>query len=181
MFDFPILALSFANTMTFLDSIPFDRLLWLVPIFLTIHNIEEAPFMETWSKRLPMKIPLAITTRQFAIAVTFLTLAGFALTYYGVEYLGNQTGYLLVLGIQAILLFNAFIPHIATTIRFRMYSPGVVTSILIMLPFSFYLFRRAFDENILSWDQFWFLLGIAPFAVTILAFLSLQIGKTLDK
>lgn len=167
--------------MTFPDSIPFDRLLWLVPIFLTIHNIEEAPLMEGWSKRLPTKIPLTITTRQFVIAVTFLTLAGFVLTYYSVEYLGDQTGYLLVLGIQAILLFNAFIPHIATTIRFRIYSPGVITSILITLPFSFYLFRRAFDENILSWDQFWILLGIAPFAATILAFLTLQIGKTLDK
>lgn len=167
--------------MTFPDSIPFDRLLWLVPIFLTIHNIEEAPLMEGWSKRLPTKIPLTITTRQFVIAVTFLTLAGFVLTYYSVEYLGDQTGYLLVLGIQAILLFNAFIPHIATTIRFRIYSPGVITSILITLPFSFYLFRRAFDENILSWDQFWILLSIAPFAATILAFLALQIGKTLDK
>ena len=107
--------------MPFLNSISFDRLLWLVPIFLTIHNLEEAPFMENWYKRLPIKIHLAVTTRQFVIAVTFITLAGFALTYLGVEYLANQTGYLIVLGMQAILLFNAFVPHIATTIRFRMY------------------------------------------------------------
>jgi hypothetical protein len=167
--------------MTVLNSIPFERLLWLVPIFLTIHNLEEAPFMEKWYKRLPIKIPLTITTRQFVIAVTFITLSGFILTYLGVEYLANQTGYLLVLGMQAILLFNAFVPHIATTIRFRIYSPGVITAILIMLPFSYYLFRRAFDENILSWPQFWIMLGIAPFAVAIIAFISLQIGKAFDK
>ena len=167
--------------MTFLNSIPFERLLWLVPIFLTIHNIEEAPLMESWYKRLPMKIPLSITTRQFVIAVTFITLAGFVLTYLGVEYLAKPTGYLLVLGIQAILLFNTFVPHIATTIRFRMYSPGVITAILIMLPFSFYLFRRAFAENILNWTQFWIMLGIAPFAVAIIAYVSLQIGKALDR
>jgi hypothetical protein len=167
--------------MTFLSSIPFDRLLWLVPIFLTIHNIEEVPFMERWYKRLPMKLPITITTRQFAIAVTFITIAGFLLTYVGVEYLANQTGYLLILGVQAILLFNAFFPHIATTIRFRMYSPGVITAVLIMLPFSFYLFRRAFEESIVSWNQFWIMLGIAPFAVALIAFLSLQIGKAFDK
>lgn len=167
--------------MSLLDSIPFDRLLWLVPIFLTVHNLEEAPFMENWSRRLPMKLPLAITTRQFVIAVTFITLAGFVLTYLGVEYLANQTGYLIVLGMQAILLFNAFVPHIATTIRFRMYSPGVITAVLIMLPFSFYLFRRAFEENILSRDQFWIMLGISPLAVAIIALLSLQLGKALDK
>jgi hypothetical protein len=68
----------------------------------------------------------------------------------------------------------------AMTIRFRMYSPGVITAVLIMLPFSFYLFRRAFAENILNWTQFWVMLGIAPFAVILLAFLSLQIGKALS-
>lgn len=166
--------------MMFLNSISFERLLWLVPVFLTLHNMEEAPFMESWYKRLPLKLPLAITTRQFVIAVIFITLAGFGVTYFGVEYLANRTGYLIVLGIQAMLLFNAFVPHIATTIRFRMYSPGVVTAVLIMLPFSFYLFRRAFDENILGWTQFWMLLGIAPFAVVLIAFISLQIGKAFD-
>lgn len=167
--------------MTFLNSIPFDRLLWLVPVFLTIHNIEEAPFMENWYKRLPIKIPFSVTTRQFVIAVTFITIAGYVLTYLGLEYLANQTGYLLVLGMQAILLFNAFVPHIATTIRFRMYSPGVITAILIMLPFSFYVFRRAFAENVINSTQFWILLGMAPFGVAIIAFLSLQIGNALDR
>ena len=166
--------------MMFLNSISFERLLWLVPVFLTIHNMEEAPFMESWYKRLPLKLPLAITKRQFMIAVIFITRAGFVVTYFGVEYLANRTGYLIVLGIQAMLLFNAFVPHIATTIRFRMYSPGVVTAILIMLPFSFYLFRRAFDENILGWTQFWMLLGIAPFAVVLIALISLRIGKAFD-
>ena len=96
--------------MTFLDPIPFDRLLWLVPVFLTIHNIEEAPLMENWYKHLPMKIPLTITTRQFVIAVTFITIAGFVVTYFGVQYLANQTGYLLVLAMQAILLFQCICP-----------------------------------------------------------------------
>lgn len=167
--------------MNFLNSIPFDRLLWLVPIFLTIHNMEEAPFMENWYKRLPVKLPLTVTTRQFVIAVTFITIAGFMITYLGVEYMANQTGFLLILGMQAILLFNAFVPHIVTTIRFRMYSPGVVTAVLIMLPFSFYLFRRAFAENMLNWNQFWIMLGIAPFATAMIAFVSLQIGKAFDR
>jgi hypothetical protein len=166
--------------MNFLNTLSFDQLLWFVPIFFALHNLEEAPFMESWSRRLPMKLPLTITTRQFVIAVTVLTLGGFVITYIGVEYVANNTGYLIVLGIQAILLFNAFVPHIATTIRFRMYSPGVITASLITLPFSFYLFRRAFDENILSWTQFWVMLGLAPFALVGLALLSLQIGKVFD-
>jgi hypothetical protein len=166
--------------MAFLNTLSFDRLLWLVPIFFALHNLEEAPCIESWSKRLPVKLPLAITTRQFVIAVTLLTLGGFFLTYIALEYLAKQSGYWIVLGIQAVMLFNAFIPHIATTIRFRMYSPGVVTAVLITLPFSYYLFRRAFAENALSWTQFWVMLGIAPFAIVILAYLSLQVGKAFD-
>ena len=165
----------------FLNSLPFERLLWLVPIFFALHNLEEAPFMESWSKRLPLKIHPTVTTRQFVIAVTVLTAAGFLLTYISLGYLQPAFGYLLVLEVQAILLFNAFFPHIGSTIRFRMYSPGVVTAIVFTLPFSFYLFRRAFAENILTTDQFWTLLGIAPIAMVLFAYLGLLIGKTFDK
>jgi hypothetical protein len=167
--------------MSLLDSLPFDRLLWLVPVFFALHNMEEAPLMERWSQRLPFKTPFTITTRQFVIAVTFLTLAAFILTYLEVEHLANRTGYLIVLGMQAILLFNAFIPHIAATIRLRTYSPGVITGVLMTLPFSFYLFRRALAENILTRTQFWILLGIAPVAMVIFALTALGIGKAFDR
>ena len=166
---------------SFLNALSFDRVLWLVPIFFAFHNMEEAPFMERWSKQLPMKIHPTVSTRQFVIAVTFLTLAGFVITYLGVEVLGNQTGYWMVLAIQAILFFNAFIPHIATTIRFQLYSPGVITATLITLPFSVYLFQRAIVEHILDWKDLWLLIGVAPFAMVTFALLSLQIGKVFEK
>ncbi|HSL29392.1 MAG TPA: HXXEE domain-containing protein [Anaerolineales bacterium] len=167
--------------MRFLDSIPFERLLWLVPFFLAIHNLEEAPFMESWSKRLPLKLLLSITTRQFLIAVIFLTLAGFLLTYIALEYTEKQTGYLIILTIQAIILLNALIPHLASTLWFRLYSPGIVTALLVNIPFSFYLFHRALSEHILSWSQLWILLGIAPIGLVASALLSLQIGKAFNK
>ncbi|MBI5351205.1 MAG: HXXEE domain-containing protein [Chloroflexi bacterium] len=165
--------------MIFLDAVPFKQLLWLVPFFFMLHNLEEAPFMEKWSKRLPIKVHPIVSTKQFVIAVTFLTLSGFILTFLGVEVWSQQSGYLLVLGIQMILTFNAFVPHLVSTIRFRLYSPGVVSALLITLPFSFYLFRRALTDNLLTWNQFWILLGLAPFLMVAFALLSLKIGKTL--
>jgi len=164
-----------------LDSLSFDQLLWLVPVFFMLHNLEEAPFMERWSKRLPLKINPILSTRQFVIAVTLLTLIGFLVTYLGVEYLHNSTGYLIVMEMQTILLFNAFIPHIGSMIRFRMYSPGVMTATLITLPFSFYLFHRALTENMIIWKQLWILLEIAPFAMVVFAHIALQTGMAFDK
>lgn len=80
---------------------------------------------------------------------------------------------------QAILIFNAFIPHLAATIHFHLYSPGVITATFINIPFSIYLFRRAFAEHVLTWGWFWLLLGIAPIAMVSLAYVSLLVGKAL--
>jgi hypothetical protein len=167
--------------MAALDAIPFRVLLWMVPVFFTLHNLEEAPFMERWSKRLPVKNNPTVTTPQFILAVTFLTLVSYFLTYASLAWLPASTGYLIILGMQIILFVNAIVPHLATTIRFRLYSPGVVTAVLITLPYSVYLFQRAFAEGILNWGQFWVMLGLAPFAMIMLTFLSLQIGKIVTK
>jgi hypothetical protein len=167
--------------MTFLNTLPFDRVLWLVPVFFILHNIEEVPFMEGWSKRLPLKMHPIVSTRQFVIAVTFLTISSFLVTYLALEWLHNSTGILLILGIQLVLAFNAFVPHLVSTLRFRMYSPGLVTAMLITIPFSFYLFQRALNEHYLSWPQFWILLGVSPFAMVLFAYLALMIGKALTK
>ncbi len=167
--------------MTFLNTLSFDRLLWLVPVFFLLHNIEEAPFMEGWSKRLPLKIHPIVSIRQFVIAVSFLTLSGFLVTYLALEWLPNSIGFLIVLGMQSVLAFNAFVPHLVSTLRFRMYSPGLVIAMLITVPFSFYLIQRALNEHYLSWPQFWILLGISPFAMVLFAYLALMIGKALTK
>lgn len=167
--------------MTVLDEIPFETLLWLVPVFFTLHNLEEAPFMSKWSKRLPVKIQPDITTPQFVAAVVFLTLASYFLTFASLAWLPTSTGYLFILGMQIILLLNAFVPHLAATIRFRMYSPGVLTAVLITVPFSVYLFQRAFAEGVLNWPQFWILLGSAPFAMVVLTVFSLQFGKVVTR
>jgi hypothetical protein len=165
--------------MNLLDAIPFRVLLWTVPVFFMLHNMEEAPFMASWSKRLPIKIHPRVSTPQFVVAVSFLTLAAFILTFASLTWFPASVGYPLILGMQAVLFVNAFVPHLATTIRFCLYSPGVVTAVVITIPFSLYLFQRAFREQLLTWGQVWILLGIAPFAMVLLAYLSLQIGKVL--
>ena len=167
--------------MIVLDSILFDRLLWLVPFFFMLHNMEEAPFIEQWYKRLPLKISLVVSTKQFVIAVTLLTLGGFIFTFLGLEIWRQPFGYLFVLGIQMTLAFNAFVPHVLSTIRFRIYSPGLVSALLLTLPFSLYLFNRALAENLLTWNQFWILLALAPFVMVAPAAASLKIGQVFAK
>lgn len=162
-----------------LDSFSFLQLLWLVPVFFALHNIEEAPFMADWSKKLPIKIHPVDSMQQFVAAVIVLTLIGFLLTYLGIAQIPQPTGYLIILEIQMTLVFNAIVPHLLSTLRFRMYSPGVITAILINLPFSYYLFQRALNGGFIIWTQFWVLLALAPFVTVLTALISLQIGKWL--
>ena len=160
-----------------LEGLTFTQLLWGVPILLAIHNLEEAPFMEKWSRELPLPIHPIVSTRQFIAAVTLLTVAGFAVTYFGIADIKQPIGMWAVFEIQMIMLVNAIVPHLASTLRFRRYSPGIFTAIFLNFPFSIYLFQRAMQEGMLSWNLFWILLAVAPFATLILILASLQFGK----
>ncbi len=164
-----------------LDNFSFIQLLWGVPSLLAIHNLEEAPFMEKWSKELPLPIHPIVSTKQFVAAVSLLTIAGFAITYFGITTSNQPVGISIILGVQMVMLVNVFMPHLATAIRFRKYSPGIITGLLLNLPFSIYLFQRAMQEGFMAWQLVWILLAIAPFASITLITISLQIGKWLVK
>jgi hypothetical protein len=164
-----------------LDNFPFIQLLWGVPILLAVHNLEEAPFMEKWPRELSLPIHPIVSTKQFVAAVTLLTIAGFAVTYFGVTTSNQPIGTSIILGIQMVMLVNVFVPHLATAIRFRKYSPGIITGLLLNLPFSIYLFNRAMQERFMSWQLVWTLLAITPFATIALIMGSLQIGKWIVK
>ena len=167
--------------MNLLDEISFARLLWGIPILLAIHNFEEAPFMEKWSKELPLPIHLALSTRQFVWAVTLLTVAGFAITYFGINTTKQPIGVWAVLEIQMIMLVNAIAPHLVVSLRFQKYNPGVVTALFLNIPFSVYLFQRAMQVGLMSWGIFWVLLSIAPFATVTIILVSLQFGKWVSR
>ena len=167
--------------MNLLDEISFARLLWGIPILLAIHNFEEAPFMEKWSKELPLPIHPAVSTQQFVWAVTLLTAAGFAITYFGINTTKQPIGVWAVLEIQMIMLVNAIAPHLVVSLRFQKYNPGVVTALFLNIPFSVYLFQRAMQVGTMSWGVFCVLLAIAPFAAIVLILISLQFGKWVSR
>jgi hypothetical protein len=162
-----------------LNAIPFDTLLWLVPFLFMLHNIDEAPLMEAWTRRLPVKIRMIESRRQLIIALIILTLISFLLTWLGLKQMSAHAGYLLILGMLMTMTFNVFFPHLLSTILFRMYSPGLITALFLILPFSIYLFQRALNENLLGLNEFWILLALAPIIMMISIIASLKIGKLL--
>lgn len=163
--------------MNFANTVPFDWLLWLVPCFLMIHNLEEAPLMEKWARQLPVKIRLIESRRQFITAVTLLTLIVFFLTYLGLNIMTAHAGRILIFSMQITVALNIFFPHLLLALRFRTYNPGLVSALFLNLPFSIYLFQRALNENLLAPHEFWILLAISPLIMIASIFISLKLGK----
>lgn len=163
-----------------MSSLTFTQLLWLVPLFFAIHNIEEVPFMAKWTEKLDSPVHPKVTTRQFTIAVTFLTLGSIVITYFGTRNPDGYLGPIFIMAIQAILFINAIVPHIVMTVKMKLYSPGLVTAVLINIPFTIYLFTRALNEHKITPGLIIMLLLAAPFAMAALAWFSLWLGEITD-
>lgn len=148
-----------------LDQLSLPEVLWLVPVLLAIHNVEDALLI---ARRLEnAKLPIRLPLRAPQFVVTF-----FAATE-------SQSGYwfFAVVAIQAIMFLNAFLPHIAVTFSFRRYQPGVVTTILFNIPFSLYFFRRVISSGSFSRSGLLLLVLLAPIATDVLAGCALELGN----
>jgi hypothetical protein len=126
----------------------FEKLQWLFPIVVTLHNGEEAIWMPGWdlrhAARLPLHPPGAIKIR---IALLVLTVAAFAVTYLSSRKGPGSLWAYLLFGSIVTMLLNVFVPHVPAALIFRGYAPGVVTAVLINLPLMGYLALRAVRER----------------------------------
>jgi hypothetical protein len=150
-------------------SLTFKQVLWLIPIVLTLHNIEEALTMPHWvmatlhliKENLPAAIDIRFTPTQLLLSLLLATVVPFVLTIVCVNGEKRSKKLYLLFLLQAIVLLNVAIPHIAASIRIRQYNPGVITAVCFNLPFSLYVFRRAFREQYLVAREFVWLFVVA--------------------
>jgi hypothetical protein len=132
-------------------------LLWLVPILITFHNLEEAVFMPSVLARRNSAVPNLlhgllppITYGQFLVALLIMTAFPYLIAWFATrerERVGP--GLLLLVSIQVMMLVNVF-AHAGMAMLIGGYAPGIVTAIAVNLPFSIYLLRHAVRERWVS-------------------------------
>jgi hypothetical protein len=128
----------------------FSMLVWAVPLTIILHNGEEALTMPRWvvenlfavAQQFSVHIPRVPTADDLYVALTMGTLVPLLIAL--IAYLsGPRTLPLYLLaGIQGIMLANAFVPHLIGSIILRRYTPGVITAVTVIIPFSIFWFRR---------------------------------------
>lgn len=145
-----------------------QTLIWLFPIMFIIHDFEEIIMVEKWLhnnqtklyKRLPTKIAnrivkqFSMTTAQFAVAVLLIFLIISAATISANIYFYNGIAinlYFFII-ITSVFFIHAF-THIGQTILFRSITPGTVTSLIIIIPYSILLYRSLFMAEIVTWKM----------------------------
>ncbi len=90
-----------------------------------------------------------VSYEQFLVSLVLLTLLAFCCAWFGHIEQERSWGVYLLVGLQMVLLINVF-AHITTLAVVGHYTAGSITSLLVNLPFSLYLLRRAMKEEWVS-------------------------------
>jgi hypothetical protein len=143
--------------------------LWLIPLLLAIHNAEEALLFPRYVPLVLGRLPEgwralagAVTLGQVGTALALVTLIPLLLAIWAFRRPESDLPVWLLLLVQATVLLNV-LWHLATAvIVFNGYAPGLVTAVLINLPFSIYLLRRVARERWVSRRELW---GLLPGAL----------------
>lgn len=145
-----------------------SRVLWLVPILLALHNAEEAIFFPRYLPFVLARLPSGwqavagpVTSGQVWLALAAVTAIAFGVAAWAHRRPDSRAAVWILLLIQATMLVNASWHAAAAVILFGGYAPGLVTALLLNLPFSIYLLRRARREGWVSRAALWALIPAA--------------------
>ena len=139
--------------------------LWFFPLAFLIHDGEEIMTMPAWIEQNGAALAhvaalgpignrivenLATTTAGVTVAVAFELGLILIATILVARNLQQGFGLYFYAAMLGAFTFH-FVTHVAQAVIFGGYIPGVVSAALVIPPVSFYLYRRLFAANLLTW------------------------------
>ncbi len=115
--------------------------MWLIPILFACHNAEEYYFFSEMKYFAPIQMEKNIGYKQyFFIALCVLTTIVFLFVCVHSILKKKVTLYILLIT-QAMIFMNGWF-HIGGAIFAERYVPGLITAIVLVIPFSLFWFRK---------------------------------------
>ena len=168
-------------------NIDITTLLWLFPIVFMFHDFEEILTIEGWIKKhghavqsvIPKRLQkfyassFRMNTLQFAKDVFWIFLTIVGATILAVIF----SFHFFFLMLLSLFFFHVF-THLGQMIMLKIYTPGVITSVALVLPYSLYTYFRLWTEGIIFLEDIvWSAISMA----VILPFLLLLLIKVRDR
>jgi len=140
------------------QSLTYKQTLWFIPILLLVHNIEEALTMPQWvevnlsvlREKLFLFRYVNFSRVQLYTSLVLVSLIPFILATFCMREPMKTKRITVLLALQGIIFWNAFVPHLSGIFVLGMYNPGTITAMVINIPFSIYLFRRSVKEGMFT-------------------------------
>jgi hypothetical protein len=127
-----------------LENLDFLSVLWLFPIAFALHEAEEWNIMK-WYRRNYTDLPPA-TDRSARTWIVFVSLVGFVWIAIAVLPGNPSVAAFVALPAIALVIQNA-LQHVYWLFYFRQYAPGVVTSVLLVIPIGGSIIARAVQHG----------------------------------
>jgi hypothetical protein len=126
---------------------------WCLFAAFLLHNIEEGATIRAYlprSRTLAHQIygvadvAVRVTPASFQLALVAVSAAGLVTVL-----LGRRWPFLPIV-LAAVMLVNVVLPHVPAAVALGGYSPGLVTAVLVNLPYSVWFLRRSLQEGFVS-------------------------------
>ncbi|OIK15945.1 hypothetical protein BIV60_07040 [Bacillus sp. MUM 116] len=133
-------------------------IIWLFPIIFMFHGLEEIitneGFMTKYKNKVPktflvnitltMKKKLGAKSVQLSISIAWILIFISVITIMTACLLPIAANFLLFIAIFNVFFLQAF-SHIGQTVIFQGYTPGVITALFIVIPYSLLTYYRLFE------------------------------------
>ncbi len=155
--------------LNFMKQVEYKKVIWILAITETIHNLEEAIWLPEWSKTAGMW-HLKVGEAEFRVAVLLLTIMFyFVILYFTRKH--SSLSKILMSGALVMVLFNVFMPHLIATVFTGRYAPGLLSGMILNVPAILYLLRRGLKEGFFEVREL--VIGTIVFAIITFPLLQL--------
>jgi hypothetical protein len=117
----------------------FRKTLWISPALFLAHAGEDSPRLAEWMRRTQLFEP--VSRAQTIVALLLLAALSFLCAY--AAHKGTRWGIYILVWMQGFTFLHG-VSHLIPSILLLGYTPGLVTGLLLM-PVSYYVYRRARD------------------------------------
>ena len=144
----------------FLNGLSYRQAIWLVPVAYAVHILEESQHFAAWAST---NFTGGFTTTQFVKNNLIIMSILVALTLLVSVYPRRWTALLHFFQISAVLFHNALF-HMAATAYIGIYSPGLLSAILLYVPVFYHVVKRGYREGLLPNGSAIAVFGVAGIA-----------------